>query len=338
MNPMAKTGTKTDTHADTGRAQAPDSRGSKPFGATLLLFGGLLLSGAGVALTVLPTLVPAYAWITKLAARHGVAGPTVALTGLVFCGLWIALRPRAPEPVVEEPEKDDGPDVALVLEQVASDLSSVRGTLQDLRVEFVYLKDTVQGAQAKADQAESAGAEGSQAAVFRLAASMDQLSGRLEHRLTAQDASVHEALRTLRQEVQTTQAQVAEVRAQIEFATSAPATNEHASAHESETEETIALPSGYEESEDDVHVYVDLDDQQAGLGLLDELDEFGSPQRSKTSPSHRPGVKRQPNPVKGALPAGDDASVDSKLAELRALMSDPSVRRALEASRRDAKH
>src|SRR6185436_5747183 len=145
----------------------------------------------------------------------------------------------------------------------------------------------------------------------RLAASMDQLGGRLEQRLKAQDAAVHEVMGLLRSEISTTSSSLHELRARIEQGIQ-DATNHvaHASSsleHErridlgldhdevdfSEADE-LDLEPGYEVGPDDLSVEVELEEEAVnGLGLLDDLDELGTPRHlSKTSASIRPSIPR----------------------------------------------
>lgn len=331
--------------ANSTKATAPE----KNVGATLaLLGGGLALTAAGCALIGLPALSRDYAWITNNFSKHGITGAPVALTGIVLCGLWIATRTRreAPAPVVEPAEN-------LLLEQLASDMAQARGGMQDLRVEFVYLKDAVQSAAAQ-KQMEANSGDDPQAAVFRLAASMDQLAGRLEHRLKAQDAALHEALGQLKTATAETSTRVDELRAHIEQGIQAAQIASEAEAFDGEDE--VEIETGFEPHEDDLAVYVELEEQNAGpdLGLLNQLDDFGALHSPKTSPSIRPGTPsrevahdlfsgngngRGSPRMRGPLPsepslADVEVGTEQKIALLRELMADPAIRQALEGARR----
>jgi hypothetical protein len=351
---------------------------SRP-GYVLLLLCALGLLVGGAALAAIPLVAEHYAWIAAGCAKNGVYGAPVALTGVVLFGLWLVARGRdtvgEDEEVVAAREKEAHEREeaqTLVLDQLASDLALARGGMQELRVEFVYLKDLVQSAQ-KDGLDPTTGLHEAQAAIFRLAGSMDQLGGRLEQRLKAQDTAVHEVMGLLRSELSTTTNSLLDLRARIEqgiqdattHAASAGITMDHGRRIEldvdhdevdfSEADE-LDLEPGYQVGPDDLSVEVELEeDAVRGLGLLDELDELGAPQLSKTSPSIRPSIPRTNTyadlgldaSTDGALPVengrisnaltrrdideGDE--VDQKLALLRALMSDPDVRGALEAAR-----
>jgi hypothetical protein len=326
----------------------------------------------GAALVALPLIAQQYAWISAGFAKHGVHGAPVALFGSVLFGLWIVTRSRGAadlddaEQSARESEKSESEsDQALLLEQIASDLAIARGGMQELRVEFVYLKDAVQNVQQEGVDP-TTGINEAQAAIFRLAASMDQLGGRLDQRLRAQDSAVHEVMNLLRSELSQTATSLMDLRLSIEqgiASASGPVLTPEryiADGHEdqvdfSEVDETGIEP-GYRPSPDDLEVEVELEEDRAdGLGLLDELDDLGTPRKDKTSPSIRPSIPRtntyadlgiedsdgaaEELLVKGALPVQNgahDDEVDQKLELLRELMADPDVRRALEEARHRA--
>ena len=345
-------------------------------GSWLLFMGGLGLVLFGAALVTVPLVAQPLAWISAGFAKHGVQGAPAALAGIVMFGLWIATRALAASRRDDstraqelEEQRKQAADQARLLEQVASDLALTRGGMQELRVEFVYLKDQVQSAQREGVDP-TTGVDEAQAAIFRLAASMDQLGGRLDQRLRAQDTAVHEVMGLLRSEISQTTASLTELRSRIEQGIEAASTSVHDRGVHldggpldggqldevdfGEIDE-IDVASGYVAADDDLMVEVELEpDGARGLGLLDELDDLGT-RRDKTSPSIRPSIPRtntysdldlddgsdgvDVNRVVGALPArgsAEDDEVDAKLATLRALMSDPSVRRALEAARHRA--
>lgn len=357
MNPSAD--------ADTNEHEVPTAKA----GTVLLLLGALGLMIGGAGLVAVPLVARSYAWIVSGFAKHGVYGAPVALAGIVVLGLWIvarsrevADRERAESAARDSQERAEDSQQALVLDQLASDLALTRGGMQELRVEFVYLKDLVQSAQRDGVDP-TTGIDEAQAAIFRLAASMDQLGGRLEQRLKAQDSAVHEVMALLRSELSTTTNSLMDLRVRIEqgiqdASTSSVQTRTHADGEEDQMDfsevDEIELESGYEPAPDDLHVEVELE-QDNGLGLLDQLDDLGSPRRTKTSASIRPSIPRTNTyadlgldagldldtgrRVPGALPSRRDAEadeVDEKLALLRALMSDPTVRHALEAARHRA--
>ena len=340
-------------------------------GTGLLLLGGLTLVLGGVALVGLPLAAPPLAWIAEGCAKHGVNGAPLALFGSVLFGLWIVARSRntvdadAIERAARLSEEKGGQhDQGLILEQLASDLASTRGGMQELRVEFVYLKDAVQNATTRRRRPDDGGR--------RRASS--HLPTRRQHgptrrtarpRLRAQDSAVHEVMSLLRSELSQTTSSLMDLRLRIEqgieSATNTNTQTRYVDAGQedqidfSEVDE-IEIEPGYQASPDDLEIEVELEtDTTRGLGLLDDLDDQGSLNGHKTSPSIRPSIPRtntyadmglddgdgaaEELLVHGALPTNgltDDDEVDQKLATLRELMSDPDVRAALEAARHRA--
>jgi hypothetical protein len=346
-----------DNHSSDDETQDQDGPASHS-GTVILLLAGGALAVAGVALEIVPEVAHQYAWIVNGFAKHGITGMPLALCGLIFLGLCVVSRARdkadqrTAELTRREREAREGAeDQSLLLEQLASDLALTRGGMQELRVEFVYLKDMVQSA-TKQSVDPTTGLDEAQAAVFRLAASMDQLGGRLEARLKSQDSVFHEVIAALRSEISATNTSLHELRARIEQGIQDATSTISSRTVEGATDEVDfgEVEQGYRPSSDDLEVEVELEELATnGLGLLDDLDDLGKPRRSKTSPSIRPSIPRtntyadlgiQEAPVDagsvtGALPTRQsiEAEIEAKLEALKALMADPGVRRALEASR-----
>lgn len=299
----------------------------------------LFLMGAGAiviggALTVLPIIAREQAGIVNSLAKHGVSGAPIALTGLILCALVLVTRKKTDNSASKQTA-----DQALLLEQLASDLALTRGGMQDLRVEFVYLKDEVQTAAAQRDlQDQQSKGEDASSAMFRLAASMDQLTGRLETRMKTLDASLAEQFAQVRGEIGDVRNHVGELRSRIEEGMQA-ATEEHVGeAYHTSQERQIEIEHGYQPHEDDLEVTVDFEEEETSLGLLDEFDDHGRHKSQKQSPSIRPSRRSTDlDSQAGLLPSRSNGhremSVDEKLAALRTLMSDPIVRQALESTR-----
>jgi len=308
----------------------------KPEGHPLLNLVGVGAIVIGGVMTVLPAVMPGQAQLVNSLAKHGVTGLPIALAGLVLCALVVVTRKKPDTSHLKHYE-----DQALVLEQLASDLALTRGGMQDLRVEFVYLKDEVQTAAAKRDLADSKPAnDDAQSALFRLAGSMDQLTGRLETRMIGLDNGVSDQFGQVRGEIAEIKNHVGELRARIEEGVQAAASAEHNTHkyHHSD-ERQIEVDQGYDAHDDDLHVSVSLDDDEVhNLGLLDEFDEYGHHRAEKQSPSNRPARRSSDlDSQAGLLPSRNGRrklDVDEKIAVLRELMADPSVRQALDAARR----
>ena len=161
---------------DDADQDAPSAAPSRVSGSgwSYLFSVGLVL--AGIAIASLPVFLPQYAWIAKGLAKHGMTSGPLLVAGCVLFGVAWMLRMQAPAPA-PEPVHDDRRE--LILDQLATELAQMRGGIQELRVEFVYLKDAQQSLVQvqSAQNAESQG-EAQQAAIFRLAASLDQVGAR----------------------------------------------------------------------------------------------------------------------------------------------------------------
>jgi hypothetical protein len=340
---------KQTTNSTTSASRAPEARpvkdattrkptleaGEKASGHPLLFLMGACSVAFGGVLTALPLVMQDQAQIVNSFAKHGVTGAPIALTGLVLCALAIVTRKKNDTTATQQTA-----DQALLLEQLASDLALTRGGMQDLRVEFVYLKDQVQtaAAQREMQDAQSSG-DDAQSAMFRLAASMDQLTGRIETRMKALDVSQNEQFGQVRAELGDVRTHVAELRALIETAMQEGTSGTASDKYHTSDERQIEIEHGYDAHEDDLEVTVEFEDQETqGLGLLDEFDDLGRHQSQKQSPSIRPSRRATDlDSQAGLLPSRNGRrtmDLDEKIATLRELMSDPTVREALESARR----
>ena len=324
---------------------APAASGSKlPY----LLAAALML--AGVALAMLPVLAPQHAWAVRSAARYGLTSAPLLLASCVLFGVALSLRSgRTPQP---EPR---GEDHDLLLDQVASELAALRGGLQELRVEFVYVKDAQQTLlEALSERGDTSQAEAQQSAMFRLAASLDQVGAKIEQRLAASESAMQGLLGELGAGITATQQRLAEI------ATAPRATARGAAAAERWVDadgadpalaETAAWP-GYRD--------------RSGLGLLDTLDDPAhaaqaaaaqaagapaaaasapvpaqpAPQEAAPSPhgrilrNDRPRAPQADEPAAPLPQAAVDAPIEGKIALLRSLLADGRVRDVLETMRR----
>lgn len=305
-----------------------------PRGHPLLFLLGAVAVVVGGALTVLPAVMPDQASLVGSFAKHGITGMPLALTGVLLCALAIVTR-KQPDTQAQKQNADQ----LLVLEQVASDLIVTRGLIQDLRIEFVYLKDQVQTAISRDEQEAQTSTTDAHAAMFRLAGSMDQLTGRLETRLGTLDTAVNEQFGQVRSELGDVRNYVDGLRAKVEEAIHSSPTHARDTYHVTD-ERQIEIEQGYESHEDDLSVQVLLDEEASqSLGLLDEFDEHGRHNSQKQSPSNRPTRRATDlDSQAGLLPSRSTGrrrmDVEEKIATLRELMADPNVRNALEAARR----
>lgn len=319
-------------------SQRSDTGESTESARWLSISGTAALVGAAGMLAMGSFVPAATGWI-QAAAKQGITAGSAALAGVVLLGIHAASRRRAPAPVapaIDETAVAGG----LVLEQVAADLADARGALKDLRVDLVYLKDALgngKGQRASKREAPSADASAHDG-VFRVAASVDQLGSRIDARLRKQEDMTIDALAQIQRTMRETRARLDELSQRIEApppveqrAAELAAPQAHAHAHEFDADvEEIA--TGFEPSDDDVHVTVELDDDGPELGLLDRLDDAGV---LRTSPSDTPRIDAE---ALDLLQIGstfdrqraDDSEIAAKLEEVRGLLSDPRVRAAFE--------
>ncbi|MCZ6597631.1 MAG: hypothetical protein O7B99_08340 [Planctomycetota bacterium] len=142
----------------------------------------LFLAGGGMTATGFAlALAPAYSWTVTKFAQHvmanGVDFGALIAGGFVLVGLGLATRKSrpvafaAPAPATAEDSND-----SFLIEQVAEDVAHVRNAVAELAQQVTALSeetaDTSKGQQ--------------QSALFRLAASLDQLDANFDGRLKAQ--------------------------------------------------------------------------------------------------------------------------------------------------------
>ncbi len=324
-NPMA---TKASLQDGRG-AGAQDAAGSA---AGWAWFGSLVLLTTAAALAIAPRAVHSAAPTVAELARMGLTWPLLAGLGVVVAAVATTARrttilTAAPLPA-PAPQQDPPMPLAQdpLAREIAAELARVRGGLHDLRIEFVYVKDVLSRLQQTAAQSDAESDHDSEAAIFRLAASLDQLGGRIEHELCSQRTWMAETLES-------------HSRSQANASSAIPPfADPYAQGFEGPTHE-IDLTAGFIAGDDDVHVEVVLDEEpswQSELGVLDEPDQPRAPLAhggNKTSPSGRP---TSTDGLLGDLhyDGNTNARVAAKIAQLRELLSDPAVQRALEAQAR----
>jgi len=301
----------------------------------LLVGTGFAMLVTGVALAVLPTVMPTYGWMVHSLAARGVTSSPMLVGSFVLWGVWLAARAsRSRARFVQEAASSTSPSI----DKLASEIAHLGDGLQGLRIEFVYLKDALQSQQPA--PANDAPAD----AMYRLAASLDQLGARVEGRLHASHSELHQAL----------QGVAATIEALKAASLAAPTVVVEATDHQ-----------GVEYAPHGEHAH-DASTNGARLGLLDMLDDLGRLlPRKATSHVVRPpaetdpfgqvqdeGWKHTPS-IPGPLPTGreeiraagpgellaggrvhpsmdhDEEPLGDKLAELRDLLADERIREAL---------
>jgi hypothetical protein len=178
--------------------------------------------------------------------------------------------------------------------QIVMDFSQTRSSMQELRVEFVYLKECVSnlGRDLPA-QIATANESTTRDAMYRLAASLDQVGARLEQRIRSQHGTLESTLQELHQSLQATFEQVS----QLQQSFVPPA-----------TPGAWELPPEPASPAISLGVLDHLADTRADSGFA--VEEFDAP-----------------------LPA-DQPSYEEKLVQLASLLADPRVRAAADGMTR----
>jgi hypothetical protein len=280
--------------------------------------------GGAAALALVPRAVHATGPAVAELARLGVTWPLLAGFGVVIAAVATTARrtaTSAPIQPVSEPESTTSLAQDPLARDIAGELARVRGSLHDLRVEFVYVKDALSRLQQTASQADAESDHDAEAAIFRLAASLDQLGGRIEHELSTQRTWLAGALEELAKPT-------AHASSPLPAFADPYLQGFEGSAHE------IHLAEGFVAHDDDLHVEVALESEVtwlSGLGVLDEIEEPRAPfAHGKTSPSSRPATGESLLGDFGQ-PQSAQPGIGLKMAQLRELLSDPAVQRALES-------
>jgi hypothetical protein len=332
-------------------AKPRESKGGNFESNVLILFGLLCIVG-GAALSILPR----FSWKAEQVLSGfdhlGIHGGAVAIGGMVLVGLGLVRRQLG---------NQGGPGASyddLLFEQVAADIVLTRGGLErlqdltsDMQSELSNLSREVSRlASQPAPQPVVTG--GNEDALFGLAASLDKLGARLEQRLKAQHDALQtnleqmsESLMNTRSELEASYASqlasaqaLAQAPAQAPEQAPAPAPAEVAYSQPQEVRATVEDPVA----------------EASSLGLLDSLDDFGTPpalpQRAPESATTldpdaldelRVHIEKD---LGHGTPRGrtweeelemiETPDPQSKLEQLHALLADEEVRAALEGFRR----
>ncbi len=334
--------TSTDTNVEGTERGAPPRAGRARTGLASSLLGCLCLVAAG-AMVAAPQVLGARPWTLELLGRQGVTWPLLAVGGIVLCAIGGNARrlERAIERAAAVEPPAPAPDP--VLAQITTDLGRLRTALHEMRVEAAHGRDALARLQQEvAMRTEDTGPRESETAIFRLAASIDQVGGRVMQGLWDQRAWWKEELE------RSLAAHRGAPRDEGDFEDDA---DPYASGFDGPAHE-VEVVDGYVQNRDDLEVEVTLEDEvvwPSGLGLLDILDDDRTNARAaepaaapvtKTSPRLQPGAERRPEILakelgkpSPALPRGGEAEADplaEKLALLRDLLADPTVMRVIE--------
>jgi hypothetical protein len=330
-------------------AKPRESKGGNFESNVLILFGLLCIVG-GAALSILPR----FSWKAEQVLSGfdhlGIHGGAVAIGGMVLVGLGLVRRQLG---------NQGGPGASyddLLFEQVAADIVLTRGGLErlqdltsDMQSELSNLSREVSRlASQPAPQPVVTG--GNEDALFGLAASLDKLGARLEQRLKAQHDALQDNLAEMSESLMNTRRDLeASYSSQLASAQAlapalalepapAPAPAEVAYSQPEEVRATVEAPVA----------------EASSLGLLDSLDDFGTPpalpqRASESAPTLDPDALDElrvhiEKDLGHGAPRGrtweeelemiETPDPQSKLEQLHALLADEEVRAALEGFRR----
>ena len=174
-----------------------------------LFWMGAVVAGVGGALCAFgPMILPAQAELFARVAARGITPGTLWCAAALMGSLAIFARALGRNVEVLGQKDDHG----LLIEQVAMDLAQTRSSMQELRVEFVYLKDHVANmGRDLPGQIASANESTTRDAMYRLAASLDQVGARLEQRIRTQHGTLEGTLKELQQALEASCDQVAQL-------------------------------------------------------------------------------------------------------------------------------
>ncbi len=178
--------------------------------AAFLFLVGLALVGAGAALVLAPRISLQLVKVGRELASYGiqpglllVAGTTVFSMGFVARSVAAAARASRQ---VEVPQQTDS-DFMLVADQLAADLAQVLSSLLQITEEVGSLGES-QRTLLKSNQKEEGASEkpDQMGAIFRMAASIDQLGARVDERMHEVDVQLRSRFDTLGHAVDATRA------------------------------------------------------------------------------------------------------------------------------------
>jgi hypothetical protein len=327
-------------------------------GGGLLIGAGAMLLLAATGMLLIPSLMPAQAWLVSGLADRGVTSLPLFAAGLLFTGLWLAVRTSREHSIAAQvAAMSAGP----AIENLSERLVDLRDGIQGLRIEFVYVKDLVQAQIDRQNQASRTDTHAE--SIYRLAASLDQLGQRVEQQISASQHEVREKLESLWSAMEVARHAGHDGRIHL---------GGEEETHGEPTEEAVELhgpvehPHHHDEGSHRVHSEHDEAASRERLGVLDLLDDLGRllPKKSAASaatplitseafegvrdegwerhqalagplPSIRLDAPSEASRVGDLLASedvhepSDDLAIVRKLEELRALLADSRVRDAL---------
>lgn len=153
--------------ADSTRTKQPSGAASVNRAPAFLWIGSAVLLAAALGLALGPKFAPQLAGPVGALAGMGLSGGLCGACALVFAGLALAAAARAPAP-------SSAGETERFAERVAAELGHLRAAIEQQRLELTALQHSGMGTVVAAPSSEQLNA------MFRIAASMDQLGAKLD--------------------------------------------------------------------------------------------------------------------------------------------------------------
>lgn len=267
--------------------------------AGLLLFGGVCLVLLGLALALAPEFVPEAKRIAGKLAGRGLSFEVVGALGATLFGLGLVLKSLARIGGRVDGLRDEQVDLSLLLERVVGELADLRASTDRSRASSASAEAQVGAAQSEKD------------ALFRMAASLDQLSGRIEKRVQSDLASLGGELERIGQNLGRVEQRLGQLEARRPVAAQQPAPPLPAQpvapragarpvpvAPPVPASPFVQSPAPFEADargrREDEPIMIDLDAQERALELFDRMDDRDGGAEGAGAPSALPG-RRNPN-------------------------------------------
>lgn len=311
--------------------------------ATIMLLCGFAASVIGMVLCAGPSLSWKAGQVSQGLGQLGLHGGTMIMGGLALAGMGLLRRGQGQLGLSVIRGSDDD----LLLEQVAADLCEVRSVLLDVTGQVTSIGEGLLGLQAEVQagsRARSVEEQGEGNAVFRLAASLDQLGARFEQRLGGHHAALQDGLAGLRSALDDCNAAIADLAAgsaapAIEEEAPTPVVEPTADAVSDESEEPsmIHLPELPVEADLGHELAVD----ELSLGVLDALEDVPAIDPAAaallSAAAHPlvemdealPGLEEAMPALPSASEVSQPTAVEDPAAALSSMLSDEEIRAAL---------
>ena len=308
------------------------------FDALFLQLSGLCLLGGGLVLCLGPKLSWKLNQITDGFKYLGVQGGVLATSGLILVGLGLLRRGQI---ALRTPTAEQAED-RLLIEQltkdslrVADDLARLESALSHVETELVRsrraLEERMEASTQQVISAIPLPKEGPSAedAIFRLAASLDQVGARIDQRLKTQYTALQDHLEDVGAAI---------LAARNHLQGMAPPDSNHAAelreelhAHvESALEETGFWTDGQRNPNPPSLGLLDTLEDPAGQGVQDVEDVNAAlPGECEPDNYQRDGETPRSSPMFSL----DDVDTKTRLIQLSSLLADPKLRQALEGLR-----